>query len=460
MQAIRALVFSLLISAPGAPAVAQIGQMDPGFGTGGVVLSDVTDLDYGYDVHIQANGRIVAVGSTSGLSSSSRNATMFLFHPDGTPEWTYTFDNGVFGCSVPEAFYAMAEEADGNLLAAGYAQFDCGGPQRDFYVIRTNSDGNELLRFDRPVFHGVIENAWDLMVQPDGKVVAVGFSGTNPSDNSTWDAAVARYNSDGSLDTTGFGTGGEVLVDVAGDYDWIYQGALQTDGKIAMVGWTWDGTQYDQLLIRLNPDGSRDASFGTNGIVITDLVGKDHFGRDIVALPGGRLLVVGNRRDIGGDNNEAYLIRYQADGSIDTSFGAGGAVIFDFGGVSAGASGLLIDPEGYIVVSGSVLFSDDETTREFAVARIDSNGAFDPTFGNGGFATIDLAPGQEDSSIGIAVQPDDGAVVVVGYTVEIAGEDEITDFAATRLTGDLELVRIFADGFESGNTSTWAETAP
>jgi len=459
MKDFRPLVLGSIICLTGLTASAQLGQLDPGFGTGGVVVSDITDLDYGYDVHIQADGTIAAVGSTSSFNPSSRNASMFHFLSDGTPSWNRQFDNGVFGCSVPEAFYAMEEEADGNLLAGGFAQFDCGGPQRDFWIVRTDPAGNELLRFDRPVFHGVIENLWDLLIQPDGKVVAVGFAGTNPSDNSTWDVAVARYNADGSLDTTGFGTGGEVMIDVAGDYDWIYQGALQTDGKIAAVGWTYDGAQYDSLLVRLNPDGSRDTSFGTNGVVTTDFVGSDDFGRDIVALPGGRLLVIGTRRDIGGGDNEIFIVRYEPDGSIDTGFGVGGVATLDFGG-SAGASQILIDPEGYIIVSGSVTFSGDPTTRDFAVARLGSDGQLDPTFGDGGAKVFGIVPGQGDSPIGIAVQPDDGAVVVVGYTVEIVGTDEVTDFVASRLQGDLLATGVFADGFEGGNTSAWSDSTP
>lgn len=458
MYVTRTLVLSVLIVLPGVTATAQLGEPDPGFGTGGVVVSDMTEYDYGYDVHIQADGRIVAVGSTSGLNPNSRESTMFQFFADGTPDYNRYFNTGAFGCSnVPEAFYALEEEAGGNLLAAGFAQFDCGGPQRDFWIVRTDRWGNEILRFDRPVFHGVIENIWDIMIQPDGKIVAVGFSGTNPSDNSTWDIAVARYNSDGTLDTTNFGVNGEAMVDVAGDYDWGYQGALLPDGKIAVVGYTYDGAQYDMLLVRLNPDGSRDVTFGTNGVVTNDLIGTDDYGRDIIALPDGKLLVFGTRRDVSGGTKKVFVMRYGIHGSIDTSFGTGGVLTLDFGGETATAASALIDPQGFIVASGTVGFAGGDPTRDFAVARLDLDGAFDTSFGDGGVKVIDVVPGQNDSPIGIAVQPDDGAVMVVGYTTEIVGTDSVTDFAMIRLQGDPFFDRIFADGFESGGTSNWAD---
>ena len=113
---------------------------------------------------------LVTVGSAQGANRSLRDATTFQLLPDETTGWNHCYDNGVFGCYVPEAFYALARDEDGNLLAGGFVQTDRGGPMRDVCIVRTDSAGNELLRFDRPVFHGVIENLWDLLTQPDGKV--------------------------------------------------------------------------------------------------------------------------------------------------------------------------------------------------------------------------------------------------------------------------------------------------
>ena len=89
------------------------------------------------------------------------------------------------------------------------------------------------------------------------------------------------------------------------------------------------------------------------------------------------------------------------------------------------------------------------------MARLLPDGSPDPTFDGDGARTVDVVPGQEDVGVSIALQPIDGHLVVAGYTVEPTGGDPLNDAALVRLVGDAGL-RIFADGFESGDTSAWS----
>jgi len=450
----RRLVITVVLCCLGASAAAQDGELDPGFGNGGVQVTDLRDYDYGYDAIVLDDGRIVVAGVTQGSSPTNRDAVMLHYQADGTFDSAQYYSRSQSGCgSVPEAFYAFAEEADGRLLAGGYAQFDCSGSDRDFWIVRTESSGHELQRFDRPTFYGVMENLRDILVQPDGKVVAVGFAGPSAIDTATWDFAIARYNADGTLDTAGFGVDGEVVVDVAGDYDFSFSGALQADGKIVAVGYAANGGQFDIAVVRLNADGTTDPTFGTNGVVTTDFVNTDEFAADIVVQPDGKLVVVGSRQNAGDTAYELIVVRYESSGLLDTTFGTGGVVVIDLGGASASGTNVLVDPVDRIVVVGTVTGPGGDTTRDFAVARVNQDGGLDPSFSGDGTQVFGIVPGQEDGPIGVAVQPQDGAVVVVGYTVEVVGVDEFSDFAVARLLGGGV---VFADGFESGDTSHWS----
>src|SRR5207302_7755525 len=130
-----------------------------------------------------------------------------------------------------------------------------------------------------------------------------------------------------------------------------------------------------------------------------------------VRQPDGKLVVAGYV-DLTGPYNFA-LARYRPDGALDTGFGSGGKVITGFGGASAAASGIALQPDGKLVVAGNAGIGPDGRYR-YAVVRYSSDGGLDPNFGNGGTVTTVVAgENGSDSAAAVAVQAD-GKIVVAG----------------------------------------------
>lgn len=255
-------------------------------------------------------------------------------------------------------------------------------------------------------FFGVGDVANDMALQPDGKIVLAGsaFKVTNVVQS---DFAVARYNNDGSLDST-FGIGGKVTTDIFGEIDGAEAVAIQPDGRIVAVGSAGSGQGFLHTLVRYNTDGSLDLSFGSGGKVITPINIGGAF-EDVAIQPDGKILAAGrtgifvNQFIIG----HLVIARYNSDGSLDPTFGAGGKVIDTFlGGTVAYA--LALQPDGRIVVAGTF------ASQDFALVRYNSNGSLDTTFGSGGIRAIDFS-GRDDQGYGITIQQD-GKIVIVGST--------------------------------------------
>lgn len=324
--------------------LAQAGGLDPTFGDGGRVTTDFIgpNFDTGYSVVVaQADGKIVVAG--------------------------YTYGDGVAD------FALVRYMPDGNLDAS----FGTAGR-----VTTDMGSRNDVLR--------------SLIIQPDGKIVAGGTGQTG--------FALVRYNYDGSLDAS-FGNNGKVI-SIIGNYSSLYSIELQPDGKIVAVGYTSSNSFANDLaLARYNMDGSLDASFGASGIVITDFSGDNDVGQDIAIQTDGKIVVVGS---FGGA--DFALVRYNSNGSVDNSFGSNGKVTTSFGGLGAIAQGVVLQPDGKIVAAGFVMQSG-LASRDFAVARYNGDGSLDTGFGTGGRVTTDNG-NSNDQGCGVGLQSDGKIVVV------------------------------------------------
>ena len=189
------------------------------------------------------------------------------------------------------------------------------------------------------------DEAHSVVVQTNGKLVVAGYT-TNLDD--TTDFALARYNSNGPLDST-FGTGGKVKTNF-GDFDYVGAMALQSDGKIVAAGMTRVNFSPDFAVARYNSNGTLDTSFGIGGKVITDFGGPSQaFGVGVQA--DGKVVVAGYAHLAEGW--DVALTRYNANGTLDTTFGTGGKKMTPIGAPSvAQASGLGIQKDGKIVIAG------------------------------------------------------------------------------------------------------------
>lgn len=391
------------------------GSLDASFGTGGKVIIDsgtnandsLTALNY------QPSGIIKVAGYSyiNGLADSF----VVSFNSDGSRDTSFGSSGQVFtdvGASSTDTIYSTVIQPDYKILAAG--QTNAGG-SNNFFVTRHNSDGTLDSSFGSlgkvVTDVGVLsdDDARALTLQTDGKILVTGFSNTAGSFN----VIVIRYNSDGSLDTS-FGTAGKVITDIgANSNDKARDITLQTDGKILVTGTSNASGLYDPFLIRYNSDGSLDAGFGIGGKVTTD-VGTNSNNEYAYALAfqaDGKVLVSGSTHD--GVSYNAYLIRYNSNGSLDASFGAGGIITTDIGTNSHDyIEALDLQSDGKIIVTG---YTNANGTNDIFLARYNGDGSLDASFGAGGKVITDAGIGSSDYSKAVAIQ-NDGKILVTGYT--------------------------------------------
>jgi uncharacterized delta-60 repeat protein len=252
-----------------------------------------------------------------------------------------------------------------------------------------------------------------LVIQPDGKIVAAGDS-ENTGSGGYYN--LARYNADGSLDAT-FGSKGEVQTKfntrVAANAM-----VLQPDGKILLAGGEIINSVFE--VVRYNSDGSLDTTFGHKGMVSTSFaqggseawsLGLETVGGVIKIVAAGDVVVLNQTTNIYG---LAFgLARYNLDGSLDTSFGSGGRVVTNIStyNVERDMAGV-VQGDGKIVVAGTAV-PIGGSSREFALARYNTDGSLDDAFGSGG---IVLTPGTQVVN-GLAIQPADGKIIAAGNAI-------------------------------------------
>jgi uncharacterized delta-60 repeat protein len=269
-----------------------------------------------------------------------------------------------------------------------------------------------------------------IAVQPDGKIIAAG--GVNSVGGTAGEFAVARFKTDGSLDTS-FGTGGSTLTNLitlppgSANSTAARAVTIQPDGKIVLAGsYSVGGGLGHFALVRYNTDGSLDASFGTGGIVTTTVDGND-FATAVAVQSDGKLVVVGGAGPAGSLASDFAVLRYNTNGTLDGSFGTGGKVETPApSGTDAAANAVLIQPDGKIVVGGHTSTSGSDF--HFAVLRYNTNGSLDGSFGSGGevFDNFGGSFSLEDVR-GLALQAD-GKIVAAGSV-----KDSVTDREALAL---------------------------
>jgi uncharacterized delta-60 repeat protein len=294
------------------------GSVDTSFGLNGNAQIAVTpSRDQATNVAIQSDGKIIVCGYSDNNQSVSRDFTIIRLNSDGMLD--NSFGNGGIVITSISQFHdwanAVTIQPDGKIVVAGQA--DITGTQR-FAIVRYDSDGSLDNSFDGDgiVITPGLFAAHMVTLQSDGKIVAAGELGPR--------FAFARYNPDGSLDT-GFGDNGTVVVDVNG-YGFPKAIALQPDGKIVAVGYAGGvGTLGDFATVRLNTDGSLDGSFGNGGKVVTPISDRDDIATTVVLQADGRLLIGGFTSTV--NDTDFALVRYLPNGIPDGTFGNNGIAV-------------------------------------------------------------------------------------------------------------------------------------
>ncbi|HYE16313.1 MAG TPA: hypothetical protein VD968_17880 [Pyrinomonadaceae bacterium] len=429
------MLAALALAALGAPrGQAASGDLDPSFGTAGKVITVISNGDDELNaVAVQPDGKIIVAGTaTTGVTQT--DFTLARYNPNGTLDTAFGGD-GIVTTDFFNSFdyaRALAIQPDGKIVVAGYADLPSSECcfSYDFALARYNSDGTLDTTFDgdgklTTDFFGDQDYAVALAIQPDdGKIVAAGSAreivGFNTASRSYF--ALARYNPDGSLDSS-FNLDGKATVSNSfpfGVGGYLTCVAIQPDdGKIVAGGQVLQFDVHDVMperwtdfaLLRFNPDGSPDPGFGTFGQVTTDFSNSSDNAYDLALQSDGKVVMAGSSYN--GGRAKFALVRYNPDGSLDSSFGAGGKVATDFGvpGVAVGIAIIQLDGVEKIVVSGSEI-----------LARYNVDGTLDTDF-NGDGSVIPAFAARH-----LAIQPD-GRMVTAGLVRQTGTRD---DFALAR----------------------------
>ncbi|MGE0636833.1 MAG: T9SS type A sorting domain-containing protein [Bacteroidia bacterium] len=263
--------------------------------------------------------------------------------------------------------------------------------------------------------------------------------GVGYSDNgNSWKFSMVRYNTDGSIDST-FGTNGKVLANNGG----AEAATLQPDQKILLSGSTGSSplSSDSYALLRFNIDGSPDSSFGTYGRVNTTFGDYDHRGFGVIVQPDNKIVQCGTLRN---QVTKFTLTRFEVDGSLDSTFGTNGSVITDmqeFGETYF----LSLQNDGKIIQSGRLR---NGSSMDFVLIRYLSNGIIDSTFGINGMVLTDIE-GDDENFGGVAIQPD-GKILGTGR-VDNNSNPTDRNFWLIRFNEDGSLDNTFGTG---GKVST------
>ena len=303
---------------------------------------------------------------------------------------------------------AVAIQPDGKIVVAGYADLGAGAG-RDFLVARLHPDLSFDTSFNSPKgylvhsLQNLDDEAFAVVVQFDQKIVVGGYS--QDSINKYF-FAFARYNRDGSLDTTFAAPSGFTRIDLfPSNNDRLRGMAIQPDGKILGAGFSTPGGTQRLVVVRLQKDGSLDDSFDGNGTALPTIGGSAFsFGTGVVVQPDGKIVVSG---EAFGTSSDFIAVRLLPDdGSLDSSFDGDGWVATDIGGGTGdSASSLVLQSDGKIVLAGT-------TGANAAVARYREDGTLDGTFGSGGKVVHDFG----GSDTGNALTLDSGGNLLVAGT--------------------------------------------
>ena len=409
-------------------AQATDGDLDPTFGTGGMVMTDLNhSTDLANAVAVQSDGKLVVVGQAYKQNDfSGEDFVVTRYNTDGTLDTTFGRGGKVRTdfpglAAVPSS---VVIQPDGKIVVAGgaFPLFTFAG---NFELVRYNPNGSLDTSFGNG---GIVTTifpegsyAFDVALQPDGKIIAAGtvFVDFNPGDMSDTDFALARYNPNGSLDTT-FGNSGMVTTDFLGHEDDAFSVLIQPDGKIVAVGSANDpATFYDFAAARYLSNGTIDTTFGVAGKVRTDF-GDQNFdrARSAALQPDGRIVTAGFAISQNGGVQNFAVARYTSNGILDTTFSGDGRTQIDFGNCCQSATKVLLQSDGKIIVVGG---SNGESSEDdFLLARLSRRGALDATFGVGG--EVRTSFGDLNGGANGAALQSDGKIVAVGFQATFSNQ--------------------------------------
>lgn len=357
------------------------------------------------------------------------------------------------GDSSADVATAVAIQSDGKIVVAGNSVAK-DVLNNNFFVVRYDTDGtpDNTFGIDGMVLAGGDDwTAKAIAIQSDGKIVVAGSADISPNayaSNNIYEFALYRLNSNGTLDNS-FGISGESNTAILGGdstTDWGYAEAIQSDGKIVVAGSSIDSNRVAFALARFNSNGTVDRTFGANGTVRNYIAGRDTFDDEAHAVAiqsDGKIVAAGWSIDPYSATVQAIaLARYNSNGTLDNTFGNAGTVrvAIPIPG-TPDENGLAYSVA--VLPDGKILVGGYSIDSGFAVIRFDSNGSIDNTFGITGAATtfISGSDGTNDEALSMAVGSD-GKIALAGHS-SLPGPASNVAFAVACFDSDGSLDKTF-----------------
>jgi uncharacterized delta-60 repeat protein len=345
------------------------GILDTTFGTSGKVITPVGNYTSSPNcVKIQQDGKIILVGQSIDNTGAYNQFTIVRYDTTGTLDNTFGTSGIVTTLigSNGSVAYSLFIQQDGKIIVSGLASY---GTYQTFAVVRYNSNGiidNTFGTIGITTTHIGSGNNFAVCMaqQSDGRIVVGGYADNGLNQ----DIAVARYDSTGALDNT-FGTSGIVTTPIGTGADIANGIAIQSDGKIVLAGWSFNGSYDKFAVVRYDNTGILDASFGTGGIVTTSLGTLNDGARAVAIESNGKIVVTGFSRNSLNKNTIA-VVNYNSDGTLNSSFGTGGKTITQIGSSHAAASTIALQADGKIIVAGRAY---NGANNDFMVARYNND---------------------------------------------------------------------------------------
>jgi len=390
------------------------GTLDTGFGFNGKVISDLgtSSKDMVYDFTLQSDEKIMLIGSSDMIGSS--DFALIRYDAQGLPDTSFGVNARVMtdiGTGSADTLSSIKLQTDGKIILGGYSNTNING-NYDFALMRYNTSGSIDTTFgsNGKITTDLNSNSSDyitnLEIQNDGKIVAAGYS----TMTNTSHVSLVRYLDTGVLDAS-FGVNGKINTEInSQSIDKVNAMIIQPNGKILITGSTRIGLNSDFILIRYTSLGVLDSNFGTNGVVITD-IGTNTWDEaySLQLQTQGKILVAGISNTNG--NQDFTIVRYNNNGTLDTTFGNNGKVITNLGGNDF-AYDIQVQKDKKFLIAGT---SNASGSNDYVIARYLPNGDLDSLFGNNGIVTIDIGNSSNDVADSLKIK-DEGEILISGYS--------------------------------------------
>ncbi len=374
---------------------------------------------------VQPNRRIVITGSVR--EGNSYKLAVIRYQPNGDMDNSFGIkgiDTFTVSKILPSPYQganlnAVAIQADGKIIVAGSAWYLSGvNFLSNVLVMRLKENGiidssfgdNGTVRTNINSSTGLsVDDAFDIALQTDGKIVVAGQT----YDNLQHRFLLIRYNTNGSVDNS-FGIGGASVLAIGASDDEAFALSIQTNGKIVLAGESYlsGGFSYRVALARFTAKGIADNSFGTNGIVTTNIAPGGDAAKDVAIQSDGKIVIGGYTATTVSGQTDALCIRYNSNGSIDSSFNNVGKVIIDVAGRSDAINTVVIQPDNKILLGGYANSGDN--VAQFLTVRLLQTGQKNISYGYGGIQTISLFQ-QGDVVNAMSLLPN-GKILLAGQT--------------------------------------------